>query len=280
MLDIDPQDGPVLEVRALRTSFMTELGSQDAICGLSFSVGRGEIVGIVGESGSGKSTVAMSIMQLHDTGAAAYAGEALFGGQNLLGRSEPELRKVRGPGIGMVFQDPQSSLNPVQKVGRQVQEAIMLHRSVSKADARRKALELIDSVGIPDPENCQERYPHELSGGMKQRIMISIAIASDPELLIADEPTTALDVTVQAQILELIRSLSRRRNMSVLFISHDLAVISQLCDRVIVMYQGEIVETGATEEIFRAPTHAYTQMLLRSAALNTRQQQLAERTSQ
>ncbi|MCW4459848.1 ABC transporter ATP-binding protein [Microbacterium sp. MPKO10] len=245
--------------------------------GVSFDVGVSEIVGIVGESGSGKSTIAMSIMQLHDPGAAACSGEVVFGGQNLLNCTDDELRKVRGPGIGMIFQDPQSSLNPVQKIGHQVLESSMLHNSLSRPQAKNAVIELIDKVGIPEPDLCFDRYPHELSGGMKQRIMISIAIASNPKLLIADEPTTALDVTVQAQILELIRALGRSHDMSVLFISHDLAVISQLCDRVIVMRNGEIVETATTAELFRAPKEDYTKMLLQAAALKSRNQELAER---
>lgn len=279
MSDTHSAQQDVLHVEDLHTSFMTELGPQDAVHGVSFQIGRGEIVGIVGESGSGKSTVAMSIVQLHDTGAAQYSGKIAFGGKNLLTASDDELRKVRGPGIGVIFQDPQSSLNPVQKVGHQIREAILLHRRMSRKQASDLARELIDSVGIPDPAACYNRYPHELSGGMRQRIMIAIAISSEPEMLIADEPTTALDVTVQAQILELIRALSKSRQMSVIFISHDLAVISQLCDKVIVMFQGEIVEEAPVERLFRDPQHSYTRKLLGAAVLPTRQELLRERAS-
>ncbi|MGF3056028.1 ABC transporter ATP-binding protein [Microbacterium sp. YY-01] len=278
----DTQDGersPVITATGLWTSFMTETGYQDAVRGVSFQVSKGEIVGIVGESGSGKSTIAMSLMQLHEKGAAAYSGTVEYSGRNLVACSATEIRQVRGAGIGMIFQDPQSSLNPVYKVGRQIREAVQLHRRMSRTLASQRALELLDAVGIPDPVSCFSRYPHELSGGMKQRVMIAIAIASDPEVLIADEPTTALDVTVQDQILELIRSLSRSREMSVIFISHDLAVVSQLCDSVLVMYQGEIVERGPTAELFRSPRHPYTKKLLSAALLPSRDELVLARRS-
>ncbi len=255
---------PLLEVRDLTASFDTERGRLRAIEGVSFDVPRGAMVGLVGESGSGKSVTSLSIMRLlPEAGARIEAGSVDFDGVDLVKLSERAMTKIRGGRIAMVFQEPMTSLNPVYTVGAQIAEAIRLHEDVSRREARARARELVAKVGIPDPDSRLDAYPHELSGGMRQRVMIAMALSCSPELLIADEPTTALDVTIQAQILDLLDELRRERGMSVLFITHDLGVIAELADRVIVMYAGRVVEAADTRELFADPRHPYTRGLLR-----------------
>ncbi|MEO8829764.1 ABC transporter ATP-binding protein [Lapillicoccus sp.] len=254
----------LLEVDNLRTTFQTDLGEVVAVDDVSFSVEAGSTIGLVGESGCGKSTVAMSILRLiRDPGRVA-GGEIRFNGQDLARLPEVELRKVRGGSIGMVFQEPMSSLNPVLKIGDQIAESLRLHRGISRQQARTRAMELLDLVRIPEASSRLNDYPHQFSGGMLQRVMIAISLACDPKLLIADEPTTALDVTVQAQILELIRDLQGELGMAVLLITHDLGVIAATCDDVNVMYAGKIVERGAWHDLYAHPAHPYTAGLLRA----------------
>ena len=253
---------PLLQVEDLRTSFATSDGEHAALRGLSFVVSARETLAIVGESGSGKSVTALSILRLLKTPPARVSGRILFKGHDLLALSEAEMRRIRGDQISMVFQEPMSSLNPVMAIGAQIAEAIGLHQKVSRREAETRALAMLSRVGIPAPVRRMREYPHQLSGGMRQRVMIAIALACDPELLIADEPTTALDVTVQAQILELTRSLKDRLGSAVILITHDLGVVAQLADRVLVMYAGQVVEEGTTREIFADPRHPYTRGLL------------------
>jgi len=248
----------LLRVEGLRTAFSSTV----VVDGLSFSVEAGETVAIVGESGSGKSVTAMSIMRLLQTPPARLEGRVLFKGRDLLALSEAEMRQVRGAQISMVFQEPMSSLNPVMTVGAQIAEAVRLHQQASPGQARQRALEMLSLVGIPAPERRMREYPHKLSGGMRQRVMIGMALACDPALLIADEPTTALDVTIQAQILDLIRSLKARLGSAVILITHDLGVVAELADRVIVMYAGRKVEEASVRELFANPRHPYTRRLL------------------
>jgi len=250
----------LLDVQDLRAAFHSAAGPIEAVQSLSFHVERGRTLAIVGESGSGKSVTALSIMGLLQ--AADVGGRILFEGRDLLTFTEPEMRKIRGGAIGMVFQEPMSSLNPVLTIGRQVREAVRLHRRMTGVQLRARALELLTQVGIPAPARILRQYPHQLSGGMRQRVMIAIALACDPPLLIADEPTTALDVTVQAQILALIRKLQERSNSGVILITHDLGVVAELADRVIIMYAGRKVEEAGVEEIFADPRHPYTRGLL------------------
>ena len=250
----------LLEVQDLRTAFTSPAGEVGVVRGLSFEVEAGETVAIVGESGSGKSVTALSILRLLN--AARVAGRVLLDGHDLLALPEREMRKLRGGAIGMVFQEPMSSLNPVLTIGDQVAEAVRLHQPVSRKQARRRALELLSQVGIPAPERRLNEYPHQLSGGMRQRVMIAIALACDPKLLIADEPTTALDVTVQAQILALIRGLQVRSGSAVILITHDLGVVAELADRVVIMYAGCKVEEASVSAIFSDPRHPYTRGLL------------------
>ena len=249
----------VLEIENLHTSFFTRRGEVKAVRGVNFSLERGEILGVVGESGSGKSVTAMSVMQLLASGGKITDGTVNFDGTDLVGLSEEKLREVRGARISMVFQDPMSSLNPLITVGKQVQEMLDTHTKMSKAEAKERVLELFRLVRIPEPERRYGSYPHEFSGGMRQRVVIAMALACDPEVLIADEPTTALDVTIQDQILRILRRLQADLGMSVVFITHDLGVVAELCSRVIVMYGGTIVEEGTLEEIFSqtaTPLHA------------------------
>ena len=253
----------VLEVEDLRVTFRTPSGPAPVVRGLSYSVGPGETLAVVGESGSGKSVGVLALLGLLP-GVANVSGRAVFEGRDLLGLSEEELRRVRGAGIGMVFQDPMTSLNPVLTVGRQLEEALGAHRPVSKAEARDRGAELLAEVGLPDPGGALRRYPHELSGGMRQRVMIAIALAGEPRLLVADEATTALDVTVQAQILELIASLQESHGTAVLWITHDLGVVAGTADRVLVMYAGQCLEHGEVDEVFDTPAHPYTRGLLGS----------------
>jgi peptide/nickel transport system ATP-binding protein len=257
--------GPaLLEVRDLRVEFDTGDGVVHAVDGVSYSVARGSALGIVGESGSGKSVSSLTVMGLTRFQGARVSGQVLFEGNDLLQASDDEMRRIRGDDIAMIFQDPLSSLHPFYRVGAQLAEAVRAHRDVSKDEASNRAVELLDMVDIPDARRRAQSYPHEFSGGMRQRAMIAMALANDPKLLIADEPTTALDVTVQAQILELIRRLQRELDTAVVMITHDLGVIAETVDDVAVMYAGRIVERAPTETIFRAPEHPYTWGLLKS----------------
>lgn len=255
---------PLLVIEDLKTEFRTRAGVVRAVDGVSLTVEAGEFVGLVGESGCGKSVTAMSIMRLVGARGANMAGSIKFRGVELTDMHESDLRRIRGNQIGMVFQDPMTSLNPVLTVGEQISEAIRLHRGVSRHESRIAAIRALEEVSIPDAARRIDDYPHQLSGGMRQRVMIAMALACDPELLIADEPTTALDVTIQAQILELIERLRRERNLAVLLITHDLGVVAEFADKVCVMYTGRIVEQALTSVLFRNPKHPYTQGLLRS----------------
>jgi peptide/nickel transport system ATP-binding protein len=256
---------PLLEVRDLHVQFDTDDGVVKAVDGVSYTVDRGRALGIVGESGSGKSVSSLTVMGLTRHSNARISGEVIFEGRDLLKASETELRAIRGNEIAMIFQDPLSSLHPYYKVGWQLVEAIRVHnRDMSKQAARARAIELLDTVDIPEPQRRVDAYPHQFSGGMRQRAMIAMALANDPKLLIADEPTTALDVTVQAQILELIRRLQRDLDTAVVMITHDLGVIAETADDIAVMYAGRIVEHASTETIFNAPEHPYTWGLLGS----------------
>lgn len=255
---------PLLDVRHLRTSFFTHLGEVKAIRDVSFQVEPGQIVGIVGESGSGKSVTSLSIMGLLQDPGRVVGGQILFEGEDLLKKSKREMRKIRGDKIAMVFQDPMTALDPLYTVGNQIEETIRIHQKVSREEARERALEMLRRVGIPSAEERMKSYPHEFSGGMRQRAMIAMALSCQPDLLIADEPTTALDVTIQAQVLELIRRLNREMGMSTILITHDLAVVASTCSRVYVMYGGQLMEKGSDTDIFYSPRHPYTMGLLRS----------------
>lgn len=256
---------PILEVKNLQAYIPTSKGEIKPVNDVSFSIKKGEILALVGESGSGKSVSSMSIMGLNAS-VIKYRPESsiMFEGKNLLVSKEKELRKIRGNEIAMIFQDPMSSLNPVHPIGRQIAESIVLHKRVSYKEARKTALKLLQKVGISDAERRLKDYPHQLSGGMRQRVMIAIALACDPKLIIADEPTTALDVTIQSQILNLLRELQDEFNLSILLITHDLGVVAETADRVLVMYCGKIVEEGGVEEIFENPAHPYTKGLMES----------------
>src|SRR2546425_5538757 len=254
----------LLEVRNLHTQFQTREGLVRAVDGVSFHLDRGELLGLVGESGCGKSITALSIMRLVAPPGKIVSGEILFDGHDLLKFSNAEMRALRGDDIAMIFQDPMTSLNPVFTVGEQIAEALRLHRNLSRKAARAGAIEAMREVSIPDPARRIDDYPHQLSGGMRQRVMIAMALACDPKLLIADEPTTALDVTIQAQILELLDGLRRSRELAVLLIRHALGVVAEVADRVAVMYTGRIVEESSVEELFARPKHPYTEGLLRS----------------
>jgi peptide/nickel transport system ATP-binding protein len=255
---------PLLKVSGLQTSFHTRDGVVRAVTGVDFEVDRGEILGLVGESGCGKSVTSMSIMGLIARPGVIEGGSVVFDGRDLLKLSGEEMRHLRGDRISMIFQQPQSSLNPVWDVGRQIGEVLEIHRNMQRKAARARALDLLKMVGIPDPERRLKAFPHEMSGGMAQRVMIAMALACEPELLIADEPTTALDVTIQAQVLDLLRELRERRRTTIVLITHDLGVIAQICDRVGVMYAGQLFEVAGVEDIFHAPRHPYTQALLQA----------------
>jgi oligopeptide/dipeptide ABC transporter ATP-binding protein len=258
----------LLEIEDLRTHFHTRAGLVRAVDGVSLDVTTGQTLGIVGESGCGKSVTALSIMRLIDAPGRIEAGSRIiFGGQDLVELDEDELVEIRGNQISMVFQEPMTSLNPVLTIGGQIVEAVLLHRHVSSAAARERALEMLALVGIATPRRRFDDYPHQLSGGMRQRVMIAMALACEPQLLIADEPTTALDVTIQAQILELLRDLRGRLGMAIMLITHDLGVVAEMCDDVAVMYAGRVVERGATDAVFRSPQHPYTEALLHSIPL-------------
>ena len=253
----------ILSVQNLTISFRTINGMVRAVRNISFELKRGETVAIVGESGSGKSVSIKAIMGILAGNAVVDDGQILYEGKDLLKFSEKEYHKIRGSKIGLIFQDPLSALNPIMKIGKQITETLKLsHPNMTKKEARDRAIELMESVGIPDAENRFEQYPFQFSGGMRQRIVIAIALARDPEVLICDEPTTALDVTVQAKILDLINEIKRERNLSVIFITHDMGVVANIADRINVMYAGKIIEKGTSEEIFYEPAHPYTQALL------------------
>ncbi len=255
---------PLLEVKDLKTYFFTENGIVKAVDGVGFKVYQGEILGLVGESGCGKSVTAFSIIRLLDYPGKTVEGEILFKGENLLRKTDAEMRKIRGKDIAMIFQEPMTALNPVLTVGFQISEALLMHFKISKDEAIKKTIELLEKVGIPMPEQRINEYPHQLSGGMRQRAMIAMAMSCDPILLIADEPTTALDVTIQAQILDLMSTLLREFNGSLIMITHDLGVIAEIADRIAIMYAGKIVEYTNKRTIFYSPLHPYTFGLLTS----------------
>ncbi len=255
---------PILRVRDLETKFFTDDGVVRAVDGVSFDLMPGETLGIVGESGCGKSMTALSLLRLVPEPGRVTGGEVLFRGRDMLQMTDDEVRELRGKDIAMIVQDPQSSLNPVLRTGFQIQEAMLAHRTADKSSSARKTIDLLRQVRIPAPESRVRDYPHQLSGGMRQRAMIALGLANSPSILIADEPTTALDVTVQAQILELVRDLNQELNTAVIMITHNLGVVAGLCTRIIVMYAGQIVEEGPTRQIFKNPQHPYTWSLLRS----------------
>ncbi len=254
----------LLEVKNLQTHFLTRAGVVKSVDGVSFYLDRGELLGLVGESGCGKSVTALSVMRLVSPPGRIVGGEISFDGESLLKVSEARMREIRGDDIAMIFQDPMTSLNPVYTVGEQIAEALRLHHKLNRKQAREGAIEAMREVSIPDPARRVDDYPHQLSGGMRQRVMIAMALACDPKLLIADEPTTALDVTIQAQILELLDGLRKTRELAVLLITHDLGVVAEVADRVAVMYTGRIVEESPVAELFARPKHPYTEGLLRS----------------
>ena len=254
----------LLEVQDLRTSFRTDDGVVKAVDGVTFSVEKGKTLGIVGESGCGKSVTMLTVMGLNNRRTATSSGKALFNGEDLLSMRPGRLREIRGDDMAMIFQDPMTSLNPVHSVGKQLVEAVLLHNDVSKKEARRRALEALVEVGIPRAERRIDDYPHQFSGGMRQRVMIAMALINDPDLLIADEPTTALDVTTQAQILRLMTDLQRDHDTAIVIITHDLGVVAEVADDVVVMYAGKVVEEGTVDSIFNRPHHPYTWGLLGS----------------
>jgi peptide/nickel transport system ATP-binding protein len=258
-------NGAYLRVNDLRVQFPTEDGVVKAVDGVSFSVERGKTLGIVGESGSGKSVTSLTIMGLHNSKRARISGEILVGGRNVVGMTEEQTRRLRGRDMAMIFQDPLSALHPYYKVGMQIAEAYKVHHpSASKSESRKHAVDMLGRVGIPQPARRADQYPHEFSGGMRQRAMIAMALVNDPDLLIADEPTTALDVTVQAQILDLLEDLQKEFNSAIIMITHDLGVVSQVADDVLVMYGGRAVEVGSVDQVMRRPQHPYTWGLLAS----------------
>ena len=262
--ECQPEGMHLLEVKNLRTHFPTRAGLVRAVDGVSFYLDRGELLGLVGESGCGKSMTALSVMRLIAKPGKIVGGEILFDDKDLLKLSDAEMRQMRGDDIAMIFQDPMTSLNPVYTVGEQIAEALRLHRKLSRKQAKQAAIEAMREVAIPDPARRIDDYPHQLSGGMRQRVMIAMALACNPKLLIADEPTTALDVTIQAQILELLDELRKQRELAVLLITHDLGVVAEVADRVAVMYTGRIVEESPVDELFARPKHPYTEGLLQS----------------
>ncbi len=255
----------LLEVKDLKTYFYTDAGVGKAVDGVTFSLDKGKTLGIVGESGCGKSVTSLSIMRLVDPATGKNeGGSILFDGQDILKLPEKEMRKLRGNRISMIFQEPMTSLNPVFTVGYQIEESLMLHKGLDRKQAHARAIELLEMVGIPEPAKRVDEYPHQMSGGMRQRVMIAMALSGDPELLIADEPTTALDVTIQAQILQLLKDLQQKLHMSVIIITHDLGVIAEMADEVAVMYAGDIVEKATTRQLFDDPKHPYTIGLMNS----------------
>ena len=254
----------MLEVKDLHTSFFTPAGEVKAVNGVSFNLDHGKVLGIVGESGSGKSVTAYSIMQILEKTGKIVGGSIKFDGQELVGIGEKGMKSIRGNKISIIFQDPMTSLNPTYTIGHQLMEAIMLHTPRNKQQAKERAIEMLRLVNVNEPEKRMNQYPFEFSGGMRQRVMIAMALACEPDILIADEPTTALDVTIQAQILELMQSLQKELGMAIIMITHDLGVVAQMCDEVIVMYAGSICEQGSADEIFYNPKHEYTKGLMRS----------------
>jgi oligopeptide transport system ATP-binding protein len=258
------KDEILLSVKDLRGSFFTPAGAVRAVGGISYELRYGEVMGIVGESGSGKSVEAYSIMGLLQSPGRVVGGSITLAGEDVLAFDAKRLREMRGNRVSMIFQNPMTSLNPVYTIGNQIKEALKTHRKVESAEAHARTIEILRLVGINNPEKRVKQYPHELSGGMRQRVMIALALVCEPDLLIADEPTTALDVTIQAQILELMKTIQQKTRMAIIFITHNLGVVADICDRVSVMYAGRIVETGSVDEIFYAPRHPYTLGLLRS----------------
>jgi oligopeptide transport system ATP-binding protein len=255
---------PLLQVKNLHTSFFTDAGEVKAVNGISYNLDAGKVLGIVGESGSGKSVSAYSVLRiLTDTGRVTE-GEVLFKGENILEYTEAQMQKFRGSRISIIFQDPMTCLNPTFSIGSQLREAIQIHTDRNKEEVQARALEMLQLVGVNEPEKRLKQYPHELSGGMRQRVMIAMALACEPDILIADEPTTALDVTIQAQILELMQDLQKKMGMAIIMITHDLGVIADMCDEIIVMYGGKVCERGTADEIFYNPRHEYTKGLIRS----------------
>ncbi|MBQ9040224.1 MAG: ABC transporter ATP-binding protein [Clostridia bacterium] len=255
---------PLLQVKNLCTSFNVDSGEVRAVNGISFNLDKGKVLGIVGESGSGKSVTAYSIMRILVEPGRITGGQILFNGEDIVKYSEKQMRRFRGERVSIIFQDPMTSLNPVYTIGNQLREAILLHTDRNREQANARAMEMLQLVGVNEPEKRLKQYPHELSGGMRQRVMIAMALACEPDILIADEPTTALDVTIQAQILELMQSLQKKMGMAIIMITHDLGVIADMCDEIIVMYAGRICERGTADEIFYNPRHEYTKGLLRS----------------
>ena len=254
----------LLEIRNLETAFRIKDDYFNAVDKVSLDLYRNEVLAIVGESGCGKSTLATTVMGLHNENLTKSTGEVIFNGKNLLELTEEEMNKIRTKDIGMIFQDPLSSLNPLHRIGKQIEEALIYHTGLSAAEREKRVIELLTQVGIPNPERCAKQYPHELSGGMRQRVMIAMAMSCKPSILIADEPTTALDVTIQAQILDLIKNLQEEMHAGIILITHDLGVVAEMADRVAVLYAGEVVEIGTAEQIFKNPRHPYTRSLLRS----------------
>ena len=256
--------GPLLEVKGLKTHFFTQDGAVKAVDDVTFEIGHGQTVGVVGESGSGKSVTSLSVMRLIDRPGRIVAGEILLNGENMLAKSEADMRDVRGDQMSMIFQEPMTSLNPVFTNGDQIAEAVQQHTAVSRREAWDRAIEMLRVVGIPDPKRRASEHPHQLSGGMRQRVMIAMALSTDPDLLIADEPTTALDVTIQAQILEVMRDLRTKNHMAIMLITHDLGVVAEMADEVVVMYAGKVVERADVRTVFGSPHHPYTKGLLLS----------------
>ena len=254
----------LLEIKNLETAFRIKDDYFNAVDKVSLDLYRNEVLAIVGESGCGKSTLATTIMRLHNENLTKSTGEIIFNGKNLLDLTEDEMNKIRTKDIGMIFQDPLSSLNPLHRIGKQIEEALIYHTELSAEERQKRVIELSTQVGIPNPERCAKQYPHELSGGMRQRVMIAMAMSCKPSVLIADEPTTALDVTIQAQILDLVKGLQAEMHAGIVLITHDLGVVAEMADRVAVLYAGEVVEIGTAEQIFKNPKHPYTRSLLRS----------------
>ena len=254
----------LLEIKNLETAFRIKDDYFNAVDKVSLDLYKNEVLAIVGESGCGKSTLATTIMRLHNENLTKSTGEIIFNGKNILDLTEDEMNKIRTKDIGMIFQDPLSSLNPLHRIGKQIEEALIYHTELSSEERQKRVIELLTQVGIPNPQRCAKQYPHELSGGMRQRVMIAMAMSCKPSVLIADEPTTALDVTIQAQILDLIKGLPAELQAGIILITHDLGVVAEMADRVAVLYAGEVVEIGTAEQIFKNPKHPYTRSLLRS----------------
>ena len=254
----------LLEIKNLETAFRIKDDYFNAVDKVSLDLYKNEVLAIVGESGCGKSTLATTIMRLHNENLTKSTGEIIFNGKNILDLTEDEMNKIRTKDIGMIFQDPLSSLNPLHRIGKQIEEALIYHTELSAEERQKRVIELLTQVGIPNPQRCAKQYPHELSGGMRQRVMIAMAMSCKPSVLIEDEPTTALDVTIQAQILDLIKGLQAEMHAGIILITHDLGVVAEMADRVAVLYAGEVVEIGTAEQIFKNPKHPYTRSLLRS----------------